>query len=72
MEFLEGELTADDCRFGIVVSKFNDFVTSRLLASTLDTLKQGGAKDTALTIVRVPGAFEISPHRSAAREFGKI
>ena len=59
MEILEGELTADGSRFGIVISKFNDFVTGRLLTGTLETLKQGGAKDTALTIVRVPGAFEI-------------
>ena len=59
MESLEGELNAEDCRFGIVVSKFNEFVTSRLLASTLETLNQGGAKDQDLKIVRVPGAFEI-------------
>ena len=56
---IEGELTAQDCHFGIVVSKFNEFVTSRLLTSALDTLKQYGAKEQDIQIVRVPGAFEI-------------
>ena len=59
MKPLEGELTAQDCRFGIVVSKFNEFVTSRLLSSALDTFKQYGAIDQDIQIVRVPGAFEI-------------
>ena len=59
METIEGELSAQNCHFGIVVSKFNEFVTSRLLASALDTLKQYGAKEQDIRIVRVPGAFEI-------------
>ncbi|WP_447971892.1 6,7-dimethyl-8-ribityllumazine synthase [Nitrospira sp. M1] len=59
MEPLEGVLQAKDCRFGIVVSKFNEFVTSRLLASALETLKQYGAVEEDIQIVRVPGAFEI-------------
>ncbi|GJL50056.1 6,7-dimethyl-8-ribityllumazine synthase [Candidatus Nitrospira salsa] len=59
MEALEGELRAKDYRFGIVVSKFNEFVTSRLLSSTIETLKQYGAVEDDLRVVRVPGAFEI-------------
>ncbi len=59
MEPIEGELTAHGHRFGIVVSKFNEFVTSRLLASALETLKQHGATENDIQIVRVPGAFEI-------------
>ncbi len=59
MEPIEGELTAQDHQFGIVVSKFNEFVTSRLLASALDTLKQYGVNEKDIQIVRVPGAFEI-------------
>ena len=59
MEPIEGQLTAQDLRFGIVVSKFNEFVTSRLLSSALDTLKHYGASENNIQIVRVPGAFEI-------------
>ncbi|GJL62265.1 MAG: 6,7-dimethyl-8-ribityllumazine synthase [Nitrospirales bacterium] len=59
METLEGELQAKGYRFGIVVSKFNEFVTSRLLSSAIETLKQYGAAEDDLRIVRVPGAFEI-------------
>lgn len=59
MDHIEGELTAEGCRFGIVVSKFNEFVTDRLLASALDALRQGSVRDEHIQIVRVPGAFEI-------------
>ncbi len=59
MKPIEGSLTAQDCRFGIVVSKFNEFVTTRLLRSALDTLKQYGAIEDNIQVVRVPGAFEI-------------
>lgn len=59
MKPTEGHLNARDLRFGIVVSKFNEFVTSRLEAAALDTLKQHGAAEEHLQIVRVPGAFEI-------------
>ena len=59
MEILEGEHSAQDSRFGIVVSKFNEFVTSRLLESALRVLKQGGADEQHIQVVRVPGAFEI-------------
>ena len=59
MESIEGELIAKDGRFGIVVSKFNEFVTSRLLSGALDTLKEYGAIEKNIQIVRVPGAFEI-------------
>jgi len=62
---LEGNMLATGKRFAVVVSRFNSFITERLLAGTLDGLVRSGAKlhrDTA--IVRVPGAFEIP---SAAR-----
>ncbi len=51
-------------RFGIVVSRFNAFITERLLQSTLDGLLRCGAKRENIQVVRVPGAFEIP---SAAR-----
>jgi 6,7-dimethyl-8-ribityllumazine synthase len=60
----EGKLDATGHRFGIVVSRFNSFITERLLNSAIDALRRSGAKDEAISIVRVPGAFEIP---SAAR-----
>jgi 6,7-dimethyl-8-ribityllumazine synthase len=61
---LEGKLSAMGKRFGIVVSRFNAFITERLLQSTLDGLLRCGAKRENIQVVRVPGAFEIP---SAAR-----
>ncbi len=59
-----GKLNADDFRFGIVVSRFNEFITERLLRSAYDGLLRSGAKEEDIEIVRVPGSFEIP---SAAR-----
>ena len=61
---LEGKLNAAGKRFAIVVSRFNSFITDRLLQSAFDGLVQCGAKAGNIKIVRVPGAFEIP---SAAR-----
>ena len=61
---LEGKLNAAGNRFGIVVSRFNAFITDRLLQSAFDGLVQCGAQVKDIKIVRVPGAFEIP---SAAR-----
>ena len=59
MKPTEGNLNARDLRFGIVVSKFNEFVTSRLEAAAIETLHKQGASENNLHVVRVPGAFEI-------------
>jgi 6,7-dimethyl-8-ribityllumazine synthase len=59
MKIVEGTLDAAGYRFGIVVSKYNEFVTSRLLAAAVEALSKAGASDEALVVVRVPGAFEI-------------
>ena len=59
MKPTEGNLNAQELQFGIVVSKFNEFVTSRLEASVLETLKRHGSSENDIHIVRVPGAFEI-------------
>ena len=61
---LEGKLSATGKRFGIVVSRFNAFITERLLHSALDGLLRSGAREKDVQLVRVPGAFEIP---SAAR-----
>ncbi len=54
-----GELNAAGKRFGIVVSRFNAFITERLLGSALDALKRTGARDGDITVIRVPGSFEV-------------
>src|SRR5262245_62716767 len=59
-----GKLNATHLRFGIVVSRFNEFITDRLLRSAYDGLIRSGAKERDIRIVRVPGSFEIP---SAAR-----
>ncbi|MGH7206346.1 MAG: 6,7-dimethyl-8-ribityllumazine synthase [Nitrospiraceae bacterium] len=59
MKTLEGQIEAAGFRFGIVVSKFNEFVTSRLLTGALDLLTKAGASQEAIEVARVPGAFEI-------------
>jgi len=56
---INGELTASGLRFGIVVSRFNSFITDRLLGAAVDALDRAGAADEDVDVVRVPGAFEL-------------
>jgi 6,7-dimethyl-8-ribityllumazine synthase len=56
---IRGELKAAGLRFGIVVARFNSFITERLLAGALDALERAGAEAKQIDIVRVPGSFEI-------------
>ena len=58
-EFIDGHLEAKGFRFGLIVSRFNSFICDRLLEGAIDTLVRHGADDKQLTVVRVPGAFEI-------------
>ncbi|MDP2277443.1 MAG: 6,7-dimethyl-8-ribityllumazine synthase [Nitrospirota bacterium] len=59
MKILEGELQAKGLKFAIVVSRFNDFITSKLLDGAKDALLRHGAKEEDIDIARVPGSFEI-------------
>lgn len=59
MKVIEGELQAKGLRFGIIVSRFNDFITSRLLDGAVDALLRHGAMEKDIEVVKVPGAFEI-------------
>ena len=68
VKVLEGQLNAAGRRFGIVVSRFNAFITERLLRGTMDGLLRSGAKIRDIQIVRVPGSFEIP---SAARSLAE-
>ena len=54
-----GALNATGRKFGIVVARFNAFITERLLGGALDALKRTGARDGDITVVRVPGSFEL-------------
>ena len=56
---LRGDLDAANLRFGIVVSRFNAFITDRLLTGALDALTHAGAAEGQIEVVRVPGSFEI-------------
>ena len=56
---IEGKLDANGLKFGVIVSRFNNFVTDKLLEGALDALKQHGVADENIDVVRVPGAFEI-------------
>jgi len=59
MKTYEGTLDGKDCSIGIIVSKFNEPVTSRLLAGAEDTLRQLGTASDQIQLIRVPGAFEL-------------
>jgi 6,7-dimethyl-8-ribityllumazine synthase len=59
MKIIEGELQAKGLKFGIIVSRFNDFITNKLLDGALDVLLRHGAKEEDIDIVKVPGSFEI-------------
>jgi len=56
---LEGALTASGLRFAIVVSRFNSFITERLLAGALDALTRSGADPDAIDVIKVPGSWEV-------------
>jgi 6,7-dimethyl-8-ribityllumazine synthase len=56
---LHGQLDARGLRFGLVVSRFNSFITERLLAGALEALARAGAEEKQIDVVRVPGSFEI-------------
>jgi 6,7-dimethyl-8-ribityllumazine synthase len=55
----EGQLTAAGLRFAIVVSRFNSFVTERLLGGATDALTRSGAADDAVDVYKVPGSWEV-------------
>ena len=55
----EGKISAEGFGFAVVVSRFNDFICSKLLDGALDALKRHGASDEKIDLIKVPGAFEI-------------
>jgi 6,7-dimethyl-8-ribityllumazine synthase len=71
MNTYEGNLIAQELRFALVVSRFNEFLTNKLLSGALDTLKRHGASEANLDVIWVPGAFEIPLFVKLAAESGK-
>ncbi len=69
---IRGGLRAEGMHFGLVVSRFNSFISERLLVSALDTLRAAGARETELEIVRVPGSFEIPVAAKKLAESGRV
>lgn len=59
MNVIEGRLAGEGLKIALVVSRFNSFITERLLEGALDCLRRHGVADSGLTMVRVPGAWEI-------------
>lgn len=58
-KIIEGKLTVKDEKFAIIVSRFNEFISSKLLSGAIDELKRHGVKEDSITVVWTPGAFEI-------------
>ncbi|MBS1112821.1 MAG: ribH [Nitrospirae bacterium] len=59
MKIFEGELQAKGLKFGIVMSRFNEFITSKLLDGAVDALLRHGAREDDIDLAKVPGSFEI-------------
>ena len=73
---IEGELQAGGMRFAIVVSRFNSFITERLLGGAMDALLRAGGSEDLIDVVKVPGSWEVPlaagelarQHRGSHRE----
>ncbi|PKL49652.1 MAG: 6,7-dimethyl-8-ribityllumazine synthase [Planctomycetes bacterium HGW-Planctomycetes-1] len=69
---IHGKLTAGKAKFAIVVSRFNEFITSKLLAGAIDALQRHGASDKQITVIWVPGSIEITPAAKKLAAGGKF
>ncbi len=72
---IEGVLHQADAKYGIAVARFNSFVVEALLAGAIDTLKRHGVKEENITVIRVPGAWElplIAKRMAGAKKFDAI
>lgn len=68
---LEGQLSAEGFKFGIIVSRFNDFISSRLVEGAMDALLRHGATEEQVSVIKVPGAFEIPLTAKKLAESGR-
>lgn len=67
----EGDMNARGMKFAIVVARWNSFITERLLQGSLDGLRRSGGREEDITVVRVPGSFEIPSQARTLAETGK-
>jgi len=72
MKTIEGKLEAKGLRFALVVGRFNDFISNRLLDGCTDALVRHGADDKDITVVKVPGSFEIPVTVKKLAQSGKF
>ncbi|EFM09828.1 MULTISPECIES: 6,7-dimethyl-8-ribityllumazine synthase [Paenibacillus] len=71
MKHYEGHLISQGLKYGIVVGRFNEFITTKLLSGALDGLKRHGAEDSEVEVAWVPGAFEVPFAAQKMAESGK-
>ena len=71
-KILEGKLLAEGKKFALIVSRFNDFITDRLVGGAMDALRRSGAKEADIEIIKVPGAFEIPLTAKKLAQKGKF
>ena len=69
---LEGKITAEGLRFAIIASRFNDFISSKLVEGAMDALNRHGASEEKISLVKVPGSFEIPLVAKRLAEAGKF
>ncbi|HOK01972.1 MAG TPA: 6,7-dimethyl-8-ribityllumazine synthase [Spirochaetota bacterium] len=75
MNTIEGKLDASGLKFGIIISRFNEFITSKLLGGAIDCIKRNNGDENNITVAWVPGAFEIpsmAKKMVASRKFDAI
>ena len=70
-KFIDGALVAADVKIAMTVSRFNDFITNRLLEAALNTWERLGGNDQNVTVVRVPGSFEMPVTASKLAKSGR-
>ncbi|MBI5048713.1 MAG: 6,7-dimethyl-8-ribityllumazine synthase [Deltaproteobacteria bacterium] len=70
-KIIEGGLSAKGLKFGVVVSRFNDFIGNRLLEGAVDTLLRSGASESDIDVVKAPGSFELPVAAQAMIKNGK-
>ena len=70
-KIIEGQINAEGLRLAVAVSRFNSLITERLLAGALDSFLRHGGSDEDVTVVKVPGAFELPLAVSALASSGK-
>jgi 6,7-dimethyl-8-ribityllumazine synthase len=68
---IEGDMNSQGMRFAIVVARWNSFITERLLQGSMDALRRSGCRDQDITLVRVPGSFEIPSQARTLAETGQ-